>query len=175
MGRRDRDGARRRLLLRAGGQPRLDRPGRARGLGALASLLVFAGGLWLHRRYGPTYWPTARWARAWSAVTRRSPLLRRFTTSSPTCVPAIAAGIGAVGLATSLLWGSELVAGIGLVGATLIPMMVLFEEDLSRSEQLAGIVFAATATVAVARWPSLIAGRFLASLPQIAIPPPKVT
>jgi uncharacterized membrane protein len=142
------------------------------GLGALASLLVFAGGLWLHRRYGPAYSAYgavgAGLAGGYATLVAAAAL---YGLVSDLQALAIAAGIGAIGLATSLVWGSELVAGIGLVGATLIPMMVLFEEDLSPlGTAFAGIVFAATATVAVTRrWPSLLAAGFLASLPQIAI------
>ena len=142
------------------------------GLGALASLLVFTGGLWLHRRYGPTYSAYgavgAGLAGGYATLVAAAAL---YGLVSDLQALAIAAGIGAVGLVTSLLWGSELVAGIGLVGATLVPMMVLFEEDLSPlGTAFAGIVFAATAAVAVARrWPSLLAAGFLASLPQIAI------
>ena len=89
------------------------------GLGALASLLVFAGGLWLHRRYGPTYSAYgavgAGLAGGYATLAAAAAL---YGLVSDLQALAIAAGIGAVGLATSLLWGSELVAGIGLVGAT---------------------------------------------------------
>jgi uncharacterized membrane protein len=142
------------------------------GLGALASALVFGGGLWLHRRYGPTYSAYgavgAGLAGGYATLVAAASL---YGLVSDLGALAIAAGIAAIGLATSLVWRSELVAGIGLVGATLIPMMVLFEEDLSPlGTGFAGIVFAATATVAVSRrWPWLLGAGFLASLPQIAI------
>jgi hypothetical protein len=142
------------------------------GLGALASLLVFAGGLWLHRRFGPTYSAYgavgAGLAGGYATLVAAAAL---YGLVSDLQALAVAAAIAAIGLATSLVWGSELVAGIGLIGATLIPMMVLLEEDLSPlGTAFAGIVFAATAAVAVRRrWPSLLAAGFLASIPQIAI------
>jgi uncharacterized membrane protein len=142
------------------------------GLGALASLVVFAGGLWLHRRYGPTYSAYgavgAGLAGGYATLVAAAAL---YGLVSDLGALAIAAGIATVGLATSLFWGSELVAGIGLIGATLIPMMVLFEEDLSPlGTAFAGIVFAATAAVAVTRrWPMLLAAGSLASVVQIAI------
>jgi uncharacterized membrane protein len=142
------------------------------GLGGLASLAVFGGGLELHRRYGPTYSAYgavgAGLAGGYATLVAAAAL---YGLVSDLGALAIAAVIAAVGLATSLVWGSELVAGIGLVGATLIPMMVLFEEDLSPlGTAFAGIVFAATAAVAVIRrWQSLLAAGFLASVPQIAI------
>jgi hypothetical protein len=142
------------------------------GLGSLASLLVFGGGLWLHRRYGPTYSAYgavgAGLAGGYATLVAAAAL---YGLISDLGALAVAAAIGAAGVATSLVWRSELVAGIGLVGATLVPMMVLFEQDLSPlGTGFAGIVFAATAAVAVSRrWPWLLGAGFLASLPQIAI------
>jgi uncharacterized membrane protein len=142
------------------------------GLGALASLLVFGGGLWLHRRFGPTHSAYgavgAGLAGGYATLVAAAAL---YGLVSDLQALGIAASIAAVGLATSLVWGSELVAGIGLIGATLIPMMVLFEERLSPlGTAFAAIVFAATAAVSVRReWPSLLAAGLGASLPQIAI------
>ena len=142
------------------------------GLGAIASLLVFAGGLWLHRRYGPTHSAYgavgAGLAGGYATLVAAAAL---YGLVSDLGALGIAAAIAGIGLVTSLVWRSELVAGIGLIGATLIPMMVLFEEDLSPlGTAFAGIVFAATAAVAVSRnWPSLLGAGLVASLPQIAI------
>src|SRR5512132_1020036 len=142
------------------------------GLGAFASLLVFGGGLWLHRRFGPTYSAYgavgAGIAGGYATLVAAAAL---YELVSDLGALAIAAGIATIGLATSLVWGSELVAGIGLIGATLVPMMVLFEDELSPiGTAFAGIVFAATATVAVKRrWPRLLAVGLAASVPQIAI------
>jgi uncharacterized membrane protein len=147
-------------------------PGARVALGSIASALVFSAGIWLHRRYGPTY-------SAYAAV--GAGLAGGYATLVAAAalydlVPdlgalAIAGGIAAVGLATSLLWGSELVAGIGLIGAALVPLMVLFERDLSPlGTAFVAIVFAATAVVSVhRRWERLLAAGFVASLPQVAI------
>jgi uncharacterized membrane protein len=141
------------------------------GLGSLASLLVFGAGLWLHRRYGPTYSASggvgAGLAGGYATLVAAAAL---YGLVSDLGALAIAAAIGGAGVATSLVWRSELIAGIGLVGATLIPMMVLFEEEISPlGTGFAGIVFAATAAVAVSmRWPWLLGAGFLASLAQIA-------
>jgi uncharacterized membrane protein len=142
------------------------------GLGALASLLVFGGGLWLHRRFGPVHSAYgavgAGIAGGYATLVAAAAL---YELVSDLGALAIAAGIATIGLVTSLVWGSELVAGIGLIGATLVPMMVLFEDELSPiGTAFAGIVFAATATVAVKRnWPRLLAVGLVASVPQIAI------
>jgi len=142
------------------------------GLGALASLLVFGGGLWLHRRFGPTYSAYgavgAGIAGGYATLVAAAALYELVPDEAAL---AIAAGIAGIGLATALVWGSELIAGIGLIGATLMPLIVLFEEDLTPlGTAFAGIVFAATAAVALRRnWERLLAAGFLATLPQIAI------
>jgi uncharacterized membrane protein len=142
------------------------------GLGALASLLVFSAGLWVHRRFGPVYSAYgavgAGIAGGYATLVAAAAL---YDLVSDLGALAIAGGIASVGLVTSLRWGSELVAGIGLIGATLVPMMVLFEEDLSPiGTAFAGIVFAATAAVGIRRtWARLVAAGFVASLVQIAI------
>jgi uncharacterized membrane protein len=142
------------------------------GLGAIASLVVFGAGLWLHRRYGPTYSAYgavgAGIAGGYATLVAAAALYELVPDAAAL---AIAAGIAGVGLATALVWGSELIAGIGLIGATLMPLIVLFEDDLSPlGTAFAGIVFAATTAVALRRnWEKLLAAGFLASLPQIAI------
>jgi uncharacterized membrane protein len=142
------------------------------GLGALASGLLFAGGLFLHRRYGPVYSAYgavgAGLAGGYATLLAAAAL---YGLVSDLAALGIAAAIAAVGVATSLYWSSELVAGIGLVGATLVPLMLLFEEEISPlGTGFAGLVFAATAVVAVyRRWPSLLGAGFLASAPQIAL------
>src|SRR5262249_61133977 len=43
----------------------------------------------------------------------------------------VAAAIAAVGLAASLAWRSEFVAGLGLIGAMLVPIAVVADGELS--------------------------------------------
>ena len=141
-------------------------------LGAIASASVFGAGLYLHRRYGPTYAAYgavgAGLAGGYATLLASAAL---YDLVSDLGALAIAASIAAVGVATALYWGSELIAGIGLVGATLVPLMVLFEEDISTiGTAFAGIVFTATAIVAVVRrWPVLLGVGFAASALQIAL------
>lgn len=147
-------------------------PGARVGLGALASTLVFAGGIYLHRRYGPVYSAYgavgAGLAGGYATLLAAAAL---YDLVSDLAALGIAAAIASVGLGTSLLWSSELIAGIGLVGAALVPLMVLFEEDISPlGTGFAGLVFAAIGVVAVAkRWPTLVAVGLAATLPQIAL------
>jgi uncharacterized membrane protein len=71
----------------------------------------------------------------------------------------IAAAIGAVGVVTALRWSSETLAGIGLVGAMLVPLSVVFEGGITTvGTAFAAIMLAATATVALRRrWDGLLA------------------
>jgi hypothetical protein len=73
------------------------------GLGALASALVFGGGLWLHRRYGPTHSAYgavgAGLAGGYATLVAAAAL---YGLVSDLGALAIAAGIAAIGLATSL-------------------------------------------------------------------------
>ena len=106
LGRRDRDAPRRRLLLRPRGQPRLDRPGRARRP-RRARLAAPARGrpadaAALRRSCTRRSPPSAPGS---PAATRRCSRPPRSTTSCPTWPrSAIAAGIAAVGTAVSLAW-----------------------------------------------------------------------
>ena len=142
------------------------------GLGALASALLFGAGLYVHRRYGPVYSAFgavgAGLAGGYATLLAAAAL---YDLVSDLTALGIAAVIAAIGVATSLRWSSELIAGIGLIGATLVPLMVLFEEDVSPlGTGFAGLVFAATTVVAVTkRWPALLGTGFVASLPQIAL------
>jgi uncharacterized membrane protein len=81
---------------------------------------------------------------------------------------AIAAGIAAVGVVVSLLWDAQLVAALGLVGATLAPGAVALDSGITAAGTgFAAFVFAGTAVVALARrWRPLLVAGVVASLPQ---------
>src|ERR671930_1463684 len=102
------------------------------GIGAVVSAIVFGGGLWLQRRYGQTYSALAAVgagiAGAYATLLGAAALYDLL----PALVAlGIACGIAAVGVATSLVWGSEIVAGIGLIGAMLVPVAVVFDGGLT--------------------------------------------
>ena len=170
----DRHRARLRLLLRPGREPRLrSAPPSASRSAAWPRSSSSQRASGCTAGTAPCTRPTPRSARAWPAATPRSSLRRRCTRLvSDAAALGIAASIAAVGLATLPVLGVELVAGIGLIGATLVPLMVLFEEELSPlGTAFVAIEFAATATVAVhRRWDRLLAADYVASLPKIALP-----
>jgi hypothetical protein len=84
----------------------------------------------------------------------------------------LAAAIAAVGLVTSLAWSSQIVAGLGLMGAMVVPGMLVFQGGLSVvGTAFVAIVFAATAVVAVGRrWhPLLAAGGGLSAIQAMGL------
>jgi uncharacterized membrane protein len=142
------------------------------GLGAAASALVFLAGVVAHRRYGHLY--SALAATGAGIAGAYATLLSAAALYD--LVPALAAlgfaaGIAALGTAFSLAWRAELLAGLGLVGAMLVPVTVAFDGGLTRlGTAFAAIVFAGAAAVAVReRWPALLAVSGLAAFPQMVV------
>src|SRR6476620_400124 len=92
-------------------------------LGALASVLLFSTGLYVKRRFADMYHSALAAVGAGIAGGYMTLLAAKVLYD---LVPdwgalVIAGGIAAAGVVTALAWGSELVAGLGLVGATLAP------------------------------------------------------
>lgn len=143
------------------------------GFGAAASIAVFSAGAWLHSRYGQVYSALAAVGAGIAggfATLLAATALYGFV--SDLGALAAAAAIAAVAVATALAWSSQIVAGLGLIGALLVPLMVLFEEDeLSVvGTAFVAIVLAATAIVALRkRWRELLWIAGAASGPQFAV------
>ena len=144
-------------------------PGRI-ALGGIASFLVFAGGLELRRRYGETH---AALAAVGAGIAGGYATLLSATALYDMLPDwgglLIAGAIASVGVVTSLRWGSQILAGIGLIGATLVPVAVAAQGGVSPvGTAFAGIVFSATAIVAIRQeWRELLIAGGLASAPQI--------
>ncbi|HKC22134.1 MAG TPA: DUF2339 domain-containing protein [Gaiellaceae bacterium] len=137
--------------------------------GGLASALVFGGGLWLYRGYGRTYSALAATgtgiAGAYATVLAAVSLYDLI--SKP--VALVAAGvIAAVGVAVSLAWSEEIVAGFGLIGAMVVPATLVFQGGLQQiGTAFVAVVFAGAAIVAVRqRWWKLLQVAALVSVPQ---------
>lgn len=139
-------------------------------LGALASLLVFGAALWLHRAYGPVH---SALAAAGAGIAGGYATLLAATALYD-LVPreialVLAAGIAAVGTVTALAWASELLAGLGLIGATLAPAAIALQDGewSPIGTAFAAVMFAATASVAIARrWEPLLAAALIATIWQ---------
>src|SRR5262245_58808456 len=143
-------------------------------LGALASGLLFSAGIYVKRRYEDLYHSALAAVGAGIAGSYVTLLAAKLLYGLVPDVAAllIAAGIAAAGVATALAWGSELIAVLGLVGATLAPAAIgLQSGELSAAGTgFAAIVFAGTAIVSVRqRWSKLLVVGVAASLPQVAV------
>ena len=139
-------------------------------LGALASLLVFAGGVELRRRYGQLYATVAAVgagiAGGYATLLAAAAL---YGLVPDLAALAIAAGIAAVGTVVALAWRSETVAGIGLVGAALVPVSAVLDGGLTPlGTAFAGVVLAGAAVVAIRRrWDDLLVAATVSVVPQL--------
>ena len=140
-------------------------------LGGVAAALVFGGGLELRRRYGTTHAALAAVGAGLGGgyATLLAAALYDLIPNSGALV--IAAGIAAVGLVTALRWRSEIVAGIGLIGAMLAPLALTLPGYPSPvGTAFAGIVFAGTAGVTIRMdWRALRVTGGIASFVQVLV------
>jgi len=140
-------------------------------IGAIASILVFVGGLWLRRRYGQTYSALAAVGAgiggAYATLVAAAALYHLL----PTPVTLTLAGaIAAVATVTAIAWSAQLIAVFGLIGAMLVPLAVLIDRDLTvLGTSFVAIMLVAAGTVAVwRRWSWLLVAAVVASGGQIA-------
>jgi uncharacterized membrane protein len=140
-------------------------------LGTLASVLLLGSGLLMRRRYGQLHSALAAVgagiAGGYATLLAAAAL---YGLLPDLAALAIAAGIAAVGTSVSLAWRSELVASIGLVGATLVPIAAAFDGGITTlGTAFAGLMLAGTAVVALRRgWDVLLVAGAAAALPQLA-------
>src|SRR6266545_2206690 len=137
--------------------------------GGIASAVVFGAGLWLERRYERTYSALAAVGVgiAGAYVTLLAAVSLYDLISKPVAL-VIAAAIAAVGVAVSLAWSEEIVAGFGLIGAMIVPATLVFQGGLQEvGTAFVAIVFAGAAVVAVReRWWKMLQVAALVSVPQ---------
>ena len=137
--------------------------------GGIASAVVFGAGLWLERRYERTYSALAAVGVgiAGAYVTLLAAVSLYDLISKPVAL-VIAAAIAAVGVAVSLAWSEEIVAGFGLIGAMIVPATLVFQGGLQEvGTAFVAIVFAGAAVVAVReRWWTKLQIAALVSVPQ---------
>src|ERR671930_2048675 len=137
--------------------------------GGIASALVFGAGLWLERRYERTYSALAAVGAgiAGAYATLLAAVSLYDLISKPVALAA-AGAIASVGVAVSLLWSAEIVAGFGLIGAMIVPATLVFQGGLREmGTAFVAIVFAGAAVVAVReRWWTLLQVAAIVSVPQ---------
>jgi uncharacterized membrane protein len=143
-------------------------------LGSMASVVVFSAGLYIKRRFEELYHSALAAVGTGISGGYMTLLAAKLLYD---LVPdwgalALAAAIATVGVVTALAWSSELIAVLGLVGATLAPGAIgLDTGDLSSAGTgFAALVFAGTAIVAIRkRWRMLLIAGFAASMPQVVV------
>jgi uncharacterized membrane protein len=144
-------------------------PGIRVACGGLASAIVVGAGLWLKRRYGTTYSALAAvgagLAGAYATLLAATSL---YDMVSKPLALVIAAAIASIGVAVSLAWSSEIVAGFGLIGAMIVPATLVFQGGLEQiGTAFVAVVFAGATVVAVReRWWRMLQVAALVSVPQ---------
>jgi uncharacterized membrane protein len=141
-------------------------------LGATMSAALVAAGFWVRRRFGSLY---AAVSAAGAGIAGAYATLLAATAlydfvPEPWALVA-AAVIAATGAVTALAWSSQTVAGLGLIGAILVPLMAFAENgELSFvGTSFVALMLAGTAVVALRTgWRDLILLAGAASLVQIA-------
>lgn len=129
-------------------------------IGALASAVLFGAGIWVRRRYGLLYAALGAVGAgiAGAYATLLATAVRYDFVSDPVAL-AIAVGIAGLATALALVWSSELVAGIGLVGSLAVPPLLAIDSNLTQTSLwFAALVVAGAAIVGLARrWDALLA------------------
>lgn len=143
-------------------------------LGSLASALVFAAGLYVKRRSAELYHSAVAAVGTGIGGAYMTLLAAKvlYGLVPDWAALVVAGGIAAVGVVTALAWSSELIAGLGLIGAALAPAAVGLQagEVSAAGTGFAALVFGATALVAVQqRWTKLLVAGLAATVPQVAI------
>ncbi len=145
-------------------------------LGSIASAAVFGAGVYVKRRFEDLYVSALAAVGAGIAGAYMTLLAAKvlYDLVPDWAALAIAVVIAGVGVAIALAWSSELIAGLGLIGATLAPAAIGVQtgtgELTTAGTGFAALVFAGTAVVAVrAQWGKLLVVGIAASLPQVVV------
>lgn len=143
-------------------------------LGSIASAALFGAGVYVKRRFEDLYVSALAAVGAGIAGGYMTLLAAKvlYDLVPNWAALAIAVMIACVGVATALAWSSELIAGLGLIGATLAPAAIGVEtgELTAAGTGLAALVFAGTAIVAIReQWKKLLIAGIAVSLPQVAV------
>ena len=128
-------------------------------LGAGASVLVFAAGLVIHRRYGQLHAALAACGAGIAggyATLAAATILYDLLPAAGALVAAT--GIAAAGVIVALAWSSQSLAALGFLGAALSPAALALDEGVSAAgTAFSAVVFAALAAVTVRRgWDRLL-------------------
>jgi uncharacterized membrane protein len=135
-------------------------------LGGVASSLVFGSGLVLRHRYGQLHAALAAVGTGIAGgYTTLLAAAAIYDLMPEAAALAVAAAIAAVAVAVAVVWSSELVAGLGLLGAAAVPALHALDGTLSASAVgFVVLVLAAAAVVSLhQRWPVLLGATAVAT------------
>ena len=141
-------------------------------LGAIASTLLFGAGVWAQRRYGNT---DAAVAAAGAGIAGGYATLL-FAAAKYELLPdlaalGVAAVIAAVGTVAAIAWRTQILAGLGLIGAMAVPFATVLDDPYELTNlgtAFAAVVLVAAAVVALREgWLTLLASAGLVGLLQI--------
>lgn len=142
-------------------------------LGSIASAALLGAGVYIKRRFEDLYVSALAAVGAGIAGGYMTLLAAKvlYDLMPDWAALAVAIGIASAGVAVALAWSSELIAGLGLIGATLAPAAIGLDtgEIGAGGTALAALVFAGTAIVAIRQqWKVLLVAGVAATLPQVA-------
>lgn len=139
-------------------------------LGACASAIAVGGGLWLRRRFGETHAAVAAVGAgiggAYATLLAAGP----YYDLIPDAAALVLAGVVAVVAGVlALEWSSELIAGIGVVGALAVPVPIAWGDGVTTTGTgFVALMFAASAVVSVhKRWEMLLSASAIVVVPQV--------
>ena len=137
-------------------------------LAYLGSTLLLGGGVYLYERQGTTQAALATVATAiaalYAATTAGTQL---YDLIDPAVGLGVAGLVGAAGTAIAVRWSSPIVAGVGIIGAILSPVLVDAGTSGYSLAFMAVALCAAAGVLVWQRWDWLAAGAFVTSVPQL--------
>ena len=132
------------------------------------STALLVGGLYLHEQQGRTQAALAAVATAIAALyVTLTAATQLYDLVDPVLALVFAALVGAVATAIAVRWDEQVVAGIGIVGALLAPVLVDAGTDSASLAFMAVALSAAVGVLLWRRWSWLGIAAFVVSAPQL--------
>ena len=139
-------------------------------LAFVGSTALLVGGLYLHERQGRTQAALAAVATAVAALyVTLTAATQLYDLIDPVLALVFAALVGGVATAIAVRWDEQVVAGIGIVGALLAPVLVDAGTDSASLAFMAIALGAAVGVLLWRRWSWLGIVAFVVSAPQLIV------
>jgi uncharacterized membrane protein len=134
-----------------------------------ASTALVGFGIWLYERRGRTQAALATVAAGIASLfASTAATTLHYHLLSPVLGLVIAGAVGALALVTAVRWDSEEIAGIGIVGALLAPVLVGCGTSTSSLVFMTIALLTAIGVVVYRRWAWLAVAAYVVSVPQAA-------